>query len=120
MCQRLLQLLAIHFHPLAAQQNQSVAAGQQGVEFCARQSLSINSHRQTEVEQRIDSQVAFLFLPDGNADLRAAGFLFPPVRQAHQQTGLFKDGSAFQKFIGLFRQPDQRVKDIPCFHQIFN
>ena len=113
----LLQLVAVHLHPLVLQQHQAIVAGEQGRQLLRRQRAVADRNLHLEVQHRGRIQPRRRRAANRDRHLGARPFP-PPVRHPHRQPAALQLGNALQELIGLLRRPGRGAVHGPRIHQL--
>ncbi len=110
--ERSFQLGGIDFDPLAAQQREPVAGGDEAANLFRRQRLTVERHLDGEIEQIVGADERGRSGADGRLDRRAARPVRRPGRwHAHDEPRLLERVDVVEQPHRLFRRPAQRMKD---------
>ena len=107
----LVEPLAVHLHPLVAEQHQAVAARAQRLDLLRRQRAVSQGHLHLEVQHRIGAHACRRLTADRHRDPRPWP-LAPPVGYPYRQAAPLQLRHALQEAIGMRRRPCQRAVEV--------
>ena len=109
--ERLSQPLAVHLHPLVADQHQAVAGAAQRLQLPGRQRAVAQGDLDAEVQHRVGAHPRRRRAADRDRHLRPLP-LAPPVGHPYREAAALQLRHALQEAIGMLGRPGQRAVEI--------
>ena len=113
---RLIQPLAVHLHPLVAQQHQVVGGVAQRLQLVCRQRAVAERDLHPEIQHRIGAHPSRRLGADRDRDLRPRP-LAPPVGDPYRQPAQLQLRHALQEPVGIRGRPGQRAIQVAGVRQ---